>query len=196
MSQDEQNAKPQPGCSPWQPLTQNQLDGLEAQRQRNLAGLVQSTLPVADEINRRSPNWLNKVIATQDAAAAEAKKAMLEMARDRLYGVTEEPATKHDAGKPQYDLIPPRALEEVAKVFSFGAAKYKPRAWETGLAYGRIYAAILRHLVAFWRREDIDRESGLHHLAHAAFGCLAIVEFYYRNQITEDDDRPKWMTLN
>lgn len=95
-------------------------------------------------------------------------------------------AIKYDHGKPAFDLIPPHALEEVAKVYAFGAEKYARRNWEKGLAWCRVFGAIMRHSWAWMRGETFDRETELHHMAHAAFGCLALVEYHYRG-LGKDD---------
>ena len=97
-------------------------------------------------------------------------------------------AVKYDNDKARFDLIPPNALTELAQVYTMGAKKYADRNWEKGMMYGRLFGAALRHLFAFWCGEDKDKESGLHHLAHAAFSCLAIVEYSYTGKGT--DDRP------
>jgi hypothetical protein len=88
-----------------------------------------------------------------------------------------EQGLKHDAGKPRFELLPPNALREVAEVYTFGALKYEDRNWERGISWGRVYGAVQRHLHAFWAGQDLDEESGLPHLAHAAFGLLALLEF-------------------
>lgn len=93
---------------------------------------------------------------------------------------------KFDEGKPAFDLIPARALEEVAKVYSFGANKYARRNWEKGLNWCRVFAAIMRHSWAWMRGEDKDSETGLHHMAHAAFGCLALVEYSFTKAGKDD----------
>lgn len=95
-------------------------------------------------------------------------------------------AVKYDDGKPAFDLIPAKALEEVAKVYGFGAQKYARRNWEKGLNWCRVYGAILRHAMAWMRGETLDPETGLHHMAHAAFGCLALVEYHYTNAGKDD----------
>ena len=77
-------------------------------------------------------------------------------------------AIKHDIGKTRYDLLPPEALEAVARVLTFGAKKYGDRNWEKGLDYDRIFAAAQRHMWAHHGGEKLDPESGLSHLAHAA----------------------------
>ena len=85
------------------------------------------------------------------------------------------------------DLLQWNALSEVGVVAGYGARKYTDRNWELGLAWGRLFAAIIRHLVAFWTGRDRDPESGHLHLAHAAWNTLALLEY----QLTEtgNDDR-------
>lgn len=95
---------------------------------------------------------------------------------------------KHDSGKPRFDLIPARPMQDIAAVYAYGAIKYADRNWELGIDYSRIYAATQRHLHAYWAGQDLDEESALPHLAHAAFGLLALLEL--SNTHPELDDRP------
>lgn len=97
-------------------------------------------------------------------------------------------AVKDDGGKLRYDLIPPFALEELARVFSYGAEKYGARNWEAGLDWSRLFAAAQRHLWSWFAGEDQDKETSLSHLAHAAWNCLALLEFARTHP--ERDDRP------
>mgnify|MGYP003394458006 CR=1 FL=1 len=83
---------------------------------------------------------------------------------------------KDDAQKNRFDLIPPEALEQLAAVYTYGC-HYGERNWEQGIKWGRIFAAIMRHLWAFWRGEDVDKESGLSHLAHASWGCFTLMTY-------------------
>ena len=80
-----------------------------------------------------------------------------------------EVAVKFDGEKPRMDLLDPLALEGLAKVLTFGAQKYAAHNWRKGLANTRLIAAMLRHLFAIMRGEDIDPESGLPHIDHV--GC-------------------------
>lgn len=100
----------------------------------------------------------------------------------------ETPAIKFDSDKLRYDLIPVNAFGVLTQVYTFGAKKYNDRNWEKGMSYGRIFAATMRHCWLWFAGEDLDSESGLHHMAHAAFGCLALVEYHYTNK--GEDDRP------
>ncbi len=84
---------------------------------------------------------------------------------------------KYDQDKPRYDLLPANAIDELAKVLTFGAEKYAPNSWqsvEDGL--NRYRAALLRHTFAIQRGELVDSESGLPHAAHAMCCAAFIVE--------------------
>lgn len=96
---------------------------------------------------------------------------------------------KDDEGKLPLHLLPTDALEEIALVLQFGAEKYAPRNWEKGMDWSRVYSAALRHLFAWWRGEDHDRETKLLHLSHAA--CCLLFALSYQIRQTGNDDRPK-----
>lgn len=100
-----------------------------------------------------------------------------------------EGAVKHDGDKVRLDLLPPELVEGVGAVLTFGAHKYGARNWEKGMRWGRPFAALLRHLWAWWRGEEMDPETGMSHLWHAGC-CLAFLIAYEQRQIG-DDDRPK-----
>ncbi len=99
---------------------------------------------------------------------------------------TERGGVKLDAGKPQMALVPPEALEEIAAVLTFGAAKYDPDNWRKGMAYRRVLSAALRHCSAWMRGEDNDPETGLSHLAHAACSLMFLITYEKTNTGTDD----------
>ena len=91
---------------------------------------------------------------------------------------------KHDQEKPRYDLLPPKAIDELAKILTFGAEKYEANSWqqvESGLE--RYRAALLRHTFAIQAGELYDKESGLLHSAHAMCCSAFIVELQSKLQI-------------
>lgn len=96
------------------------------------------------------------------------------------------PAIKYDEGKARFDLIPPEPLEELAKVYALGAAKYGDRNWEGGFKWGRVFAALMRHAWAFWRGEKFDPVDGQHHLISLAWGAFTLYE-HERRHLGEDD---------
>ena len=95
-------------------------------------------------------------------------------------------AVKHDAEKPPYDLLAPEYLDATAKVLGFGAKKYGSRNWELGMAWSRPFAAMMRHMWAWWSGEKHDPETGNSHLHHAS-SCLIFLIAYEQRMIGEYD---------
>ena len=92
------------------------------------------------------------------------------------------PGSKLDAGKQMAGVLLDfsRALEAVADVGTFGANKYTRGGWQSVPEGEQRYMdALMRHLLK-GQREDIDPDSGLDHLAHLAWNCLAVLELRLR----------------
>ena len=85
---------------------------------------------------------------------------------------------KHDAGKPRYSLLPPRALEHAVRALMHGADKYGHENYlnATEADEQRYWDATQRHLWAVMRGEDIDPDSGLTHLSCATANLLLLAE--------------------
>jgi hypothetical protein len=85
---------------------------------------------------------------------------------------------KFDTEKPDYSLIPPKALDDVAKVLTFGSKKYDRDNWkELDDLDNRYFAAAQRHLWALRKGETHDIETGIHHGAHAICCIMFLIEF-------------------
>ncbi|MDD2402326.1 MAG: DUF5664 domain-containing protein [Clostridia bacterium] len=97
-------------------------------------------------------------------------------------------AIKFDETKPRMDLIPAKPIFALARVLTFGAIKYGDRNWEVGMMWGRLFAAALRHLWAWWGGESKDPETGESHLAHAL--CCIVFLMEYEETHPGFDDRP------
>ena len=93
---------------------------------------------------------------------------------------------KDDQGKLPYDLLPPELLAATAAVLNFGKGKYGARNWEQGMAWSRPFAALMRHMWAWWRGEHVDPETGMSHLWHASC-CIAFLIAYEQRRIGADD---------
>ena len=86
-------------------------------------------------------------------------------------------SVKHDQGKPRLGLIPVRAQIPIARVFEHGALKYGEYNYlKGGFTNMRLIDAILRHINAYMGGEDLDPESKIFHMAHAAAGCMILLE--------------------
>lgn len=102
-----------------------------------------------------------------------------------------DPLTGGEKGqKPErFSLIPAKALAEVARVYGYGAKKYADHNWRKGYKWSLSLDALGRHINAFQQGIDLDSESGIHHLAHAIFHCMALIE--WKEIHPEMDDRIK-----
>lgn len=79
---------------------------------------------------------------------------------------------KFDDGKIDYSLIPPKAIESIGAVFTYGANKYSPWNW-TKLDSKRLYSAILRHLMENEKENlSLDSETNFFHLDHAIVSLI------------------------
>lgn len=71
----------------------------------------------------------------------------------------------------------PRAMEAVAACSDFGASKYAWDGWRlVDNGFNRYSDAMVRHLVAEAKGEELDNDSGLIHAAHTAWNALARLE--------------------
>lgn len=84
-------------------------------------------------------------------------------------------ARRDDKGKLRWDLLPMDAIRELVRVYTFGSVKYEDNNWRKGMKWTRVFASLMRHIDAFWAGEMYDEESGLHHLAHAAWNCITLM---------------------
>lgn len=88
---------------------------------------------------------------------------------------------KFDSEKVRPSLIPVEAMQGIAEVLEFGARKYARDNWkEVYNAEQRYLDALIRHLWAYQSGEDLDPESGLHHMKH--IGCCVSFLLYFIEQ--------------
>lgn len=88
----------------------------------------------------------------------------------------------------RFDLIPGDALFVLAEHFGRGAAKYADRNWERGYAWSLSFAALQRHVWAWWQGEEVDAE-GFDHLTAAVWHAMVLLTMSIRGIGT--DDRPR-----
>ncbi len=86
----------------------------------------------------------------------------------------------------QFILAMP-GLYDVAKVGDFGAKKYGQFNYKKGMKWMRLLGSCSRHLVSFIQGEDLDRESGISHIAHLVYDGLMLLDYVRRHR--ELDDR-------
>jgi hypothetical protein len=96
-------------------------------------------------------------------------------------------ALRYNNGKIRYDLLEPYAIQELARVFTKGAEKYEDHNWEKGMNWSSMLASCKRHIAAWEMGTNIDTESGLSHLAHAAWNIMGLIS--YSKIYPQGDDR-------
>lgn len=98
------------------------------------------------------------------------------------------PGTKYDQGKLQYTLVPPYALQEVARNLTEGLKKYKERNnWQkVESAEQRYMDALMRHFEAIRRGEIYDVDSSdptISHMSAVAVNAMFLLEFMYNPEL-------------
>lgn len=89
-------------------------------------------------------------------------------------------AARYNAGKSPLSMIleARHALEGMAGVLEFGAAKYARGNWHKGLPHADICDSMLRHISAYLSGEDLDSESGKPHVDHIFTNAMFLAEGY------------------
>lgn len=110
---------------------------------------------------------------------------------NRRLGKTPPLDPKGIAGKkkPQLQLVPPIIIESMAAALAIGADKYGPWNWRENKVEIMTYlGAMKRHIDAVLEGEDLDPESGTHHLGHVAAGCAIVLDAAAQHTLV--DNRP------
>jgi hypothetical protein len=98
-------------------------------------------------------------------------------------------ALRFNDGKRKLSMVfeMPDAIDGVTRVLEFGAEKYARCNYVHGLPYTEVVDSTLRHLMCFINGEQVDKESGLHHVHHAACNLLFLSQYVVTNH--DKDDR-------
>ena len=101
-----------------------------------------------------------------------------------------DPKGPAGAIKPQLQIIPPGHRDrEVARALSLGSAKYGPWNWRHNKVELMTYlGSMQRHIAAMIDGQDLDPESGAHHLGHVASGCAIVLDAAHHRTLI--DNRP------
>ena len=98
-------------------------------------------------------------------------------------------AKRNNEGKPRLSLIPRAIQVEMAKVLGFGEGKYSLHNWRGGgkkLTALKLMDSAQRHIVDYIAGDDLDEESGLHSLGHAACNIAFLLELLADGVLIDD----------
>ena len=166
---------------------------------------------VIDDWAPGKPIHIGSLHLTHESIPADLKKALSEcygiqivqIGHESPYPQTAErdptganphtPGAKLDAGKNRLGLVMhgfPLALQKVGQVATVGAEKYTDHGWHNVPdGTSRYTDAMYRHLLAEASGEQQDRDTGLHHAAHAAWNALARLELILRSAHTDTPEQ-------
>ena len=104
---------------------------------------------------------------------------------------------KYDTEKIRFDLLWGPFIEGMADVMTYGAIrKYDDDNWQNCDNLRRYFSALMRHCWAMWyKKEDIDPESGKKHIYHAGC-CLMIISGLLDIHGSKIDNRPTLGAFN
>jgi hypothetical protein len=103
--------------------------------------------------------------------------------------IVENPKEKIGQAKPSLHHVPPRVLLEVAQAMMEGSKKYGIYNYrKAGVSFSTYYSSTFRHLISWFEGEDIDPDSGLHHVVKAIAGLCVLYDSILEGNAT--DDRP------
>lgn len=91
----------------------------------------------------------------------------------------EKKALRYNEGKVQYSYLLelPKSLGELCRVFEMGAKKYARGNWQKGGKPDEEYLdSAMRHMMDYKSGKTLDPEGQTHHLAHAVWNLLVLVE--------------------
>lgn len=181
--------------------TQNSLEGFDLAE-----ALVWDLTAIAQRCDGivLLPGWEDSAGARAEKATAEALGKSVKYYSSGLLFVNNPEDSKPESGETRitnaltggekgtkiarFDLIPAEPLWQLAEHYGKGATKYADRNWERGYEWSLSFAALMRHAWAFWNGEDIDPETGSHHMAAVAFHAFAMMEWATTHP--EFDNRP------
>src|SRR5665213_2099500 len=88
---------------------------------------------------------------------------------------------RYNKGKHRPSVVPTSLSKAVATVIhkssTEGGGKYPMHNWRKGLPWTDVADSAMRHIQDFLDRKDIDKESGLHTLYHAATNLAFLIEY-------------------
>ncbi len=93
--------------------------------------------------------------------------------------------------KAPLSTLPWPVLYELGAAMLEGACKYRRHNYRVAGVRASVYFdAAMRHLVAWWEGEDIDSDSGVHHITKCIAGLLVLRDAQMQGKLAQDDRPP------
>lgn len=103
-----------------------------------------------------------------------------------------DPKAIHAEKKPQLHLNPAAGSEAQARALELGASKYGAFNWRRNKVNLTTYlSAMKRHIDQIMDGQDLDDESGVHHLGHVMAGCGIVLDAMRHGTLVDDRVNPQ-----
>lgn len=109
---------------------------------------------------------------------------------------TKQTSARYNEGKIQSREIDPDFILGIGEVLTKSRAKYEHFNWQKPTNFSTPYESLMRHLMAFQKGEEIDQETGCHHLLHAATNIMFLHYHAINNSGIDDRGFKKVLTKN
>ncbi len=95
-------------------------------------------------------------------------------------------ALRYNQGKSRWSLVHFKSLDPMVRVLMYGADKYAPDNWKHGLDRKEILDSMMRHLGALIDGQEVDPESGEHHIGHIMCNCMFYSYFNITDKVQQE----------
>ena len=99
----------------------------------------------------------------------------------------EQGGVKNDESKADWSLVDLSTVEQMAMVLTYGSKKYSRHNYDKVEPH-RYLAALMRHITLWQDGNQLDDETGLHHLAHAMTNLHILIRLEERGIFYDKDD--------
>lgn len=100
---------------------------------------------------------------------------------------TSSQSARHNQGKVQLREVDPAFIIGLGEVLTAARGFYDEGNWQKETKFSTPYESAQRHLLKFWSGQELDDQTGKHHLLHAATNLMFL--FYHLDSGKGIDDR-------
>lgn len=105
-----------------------------------------------------------------------------EAIRVSTWSPKEERATRHNSGKPDWNLVDWQALEPLVQSLKYGENNYGRLNWKKGLDQTETLNSLTRHIFALHRGEIIDPSDGIPHIGKVFANAMFWSHFHQKSE--------------
>lgn len=134
-------------------------------------------------VNEETIDALTDYSSIGNGMCNKAKEGKVEITSGPSIGKDGSGKNDRADGKLRWDLLPLAEIEDIVRVYTVGAEKYKADSWKNiPEGFERYRAALLRHMVAYMKGDRFDKDTGAMHLAQVCWNAIALLYYDKHNK--------------